>query len=41
VFVGGVVVEDDMNDLARRSVGLDGVEEANELLVAVSTPFES
>src|SRR5580765_8759339 len=36
VFMGGVVVEDDMNHLAGRHLGLDRVEEANELLVAVA-----
>ena len=36
VLVGGVVVEDHVNQLAGRHGGLDGVEEAHELLVAVS-----
>jgi hypothetical protein len=30
-----IVVEDDMNDLADRRLRLDGVEEADELLMAV------
>ena len=36
VLVGGVVVEDDVDDLAGRHLGLDGVEEADELLVPVA-----
>ena len=36
VFVCGVVVEDDVNYLAGRHLGLDGIEEANELLMAVA-----
>ena len=36
VLVGGVVVEDDMNDLSDRHLGLDGVEEADELLMPVA-----
>ena len=35
-LVGGVVVEDHMDALAGRDIGLDGVEEADELLVAVA-----
>ena len=35
MLVGGIVVEDDVNDLADRRLGLDGVEEADELLMAV------
>ncbi len=35
VFVGGVVVEDDVDGLAGRNLRLDGVEEANELLMAM------
>ena len=35
MLVGGVVVEDHMDALAGRDIGLDGVEEADELLVAV------
>jgi hypothetical protein len=31
--VGAVVVEDHVNDLADRRLGLDGVEEPDELLV--------
>ena len=36
VLVGGVVVEDDVDDLAGRDVGVDRIEEANELLMAVA-----
>ena len=36
VLVGGVVVEDGVDVLAGRHRGLDGVEEADELLVAVA-----
>src|SRR6202034_4316928 len=36
MLVGGVVVEDEVDDLGGRNGGLDGVEEANELLVAVA-----
>jgi hypothetical protein len=36
VLVGGVVVEDEMDELAGRDLRLDGVEEADELLVAVA-----
>ena len=36
VLVGGVVVEDDVDDLAGRHLGLDGVEEADELLMPVA-----
>ena len=36
VLVGGVVVEDDVDGLARRNLGVDGVEEADELLVAMA-----
>ena len=36
LLVGGVVVEDDMDDLAGRHVRFDGVEEADELLVPVA-----
>ena len=36
MLVGGVVVEDHMAALAGRDIGLDGVEEADELLVAVA-----
>ena len=34
-LVGGIVVEDDMDDLADRNLRLDGVEEADELLMAM------
>src|SRR6516162_3154129 len=36
MVVGGVVVDDDVDDLARRHLRLDGVEEADELLMAVA-----
>ena len=36
VLVGGVVVEDDMDDFADRDLRLDGVEKADELLMAVA-----
>ena len=36
MLVGGVVVEDDVDQLAGRDLGLDGVEEADELLMAVA-----
>src|SRR3974390_3289566 len=36
VLVRGVVVEDDMDDLAGGDVGFDRIEEANELLMAVA-----
>ena len=35
MFVGGVVVEDHVDDLAGRHLGVDGIEEADELLMAV------
>ena len=35
VLVGGVVVEDGVHHLAGPDLGLDGVEEADELLMAV------
>ena len=35
MFVGGVVVDDGVDDLAGRDGALDGVEEADELLMAV------
>src|SRR5262249_17288083 len=38
MVVGGVVVDDDVDDLARRHLRLDGVEEADELLMAVARP---
>jgi hypothetical protein len=38
VLVGGVVVEDDVHDLACGDVALQRVEEADELLMAVSWP---
>ena len=34
--MGGVVVEDDVDDLAGRDLCLDGVEEADELLMPVA-----
>src|SRR5680860_1815657 len=36
VLVGGVVVEDDVDELASRDFRLDGVEEADELLMAMA-----
>ncbi len=36
VLVGRVIVEDDMDDLAGRDVPLKGVEETNELLMAMA-----
>ena len=36
VLVGGVVVEDDVDHLAGRHLGLDRVEEADELLMAMA-----
>jgi hypothetical protein len=36
VLVGGVVVEDDVNDLADRNLGLDGIEKADEFLMPVT-----
>ena len=35
LFVGGIVVDDCVDDLSGRHGALDGVEEANELLVAM------
>jgi hypothetical protein len=32
LFVGGIVVDDGVNDFSGRHGALDGVEEANELL---------
>src|SRR3954471_16061284 len=36
LLVGGVVVEDDVDDLANRDLCLDGIEEADELLMPVA-----
>ena len=36
MLVGGVVVEDDMDDLADRDRGLNGIEEADEILMPVA-----
>jgi len=36
MFVGGVVVEDDVEELARRDLALDGIEKADEFDVAVA-----
>jgi hypothetical protein len=36
VLVGGVVIEDDTDHLAGRQRPLDGVQKANELLIAVA-----
>jgi hypothetical protein len=35
VLVGGIVVEDDVNDLAGRDLAFDGVQETDKLLVSV------
>jgi hypothetical protein len=34
--VGGVIIEDNADDLAGRNVGFDRIEKTNELLVAVT-----
>jgi hypothetical protein len=34
--MGGVIVEDDVDGFSRRHFGVDGVEEADELLMAVA-----
>ena len=36
MFVGGVVVEDDMDQLVSRNLALDGIEKADEFDVAVA-----
>src|SRR5271165_257620 len=36
MLVRGVIVEDDVNDLSDRDFGLDGIEEADELLMPVA-----
>ena len=36
MFVGGVVVEDDMDQLASRDLALDGIEKADEFLMAMA-----
>ena len=36
LLVRGVVVEDDVDGLVGRQLGLDGVQEANELLVPMA-----
>src|SRR5262245_65867004 len=36
MFVSGVVVDDGMDSLSLRHLGLDGVEEPNELLMAMA-----
>ena len=36
MLVGGVVVQDHVDQLARRNLALDGVEEADELLVSMT-----
>lgn len=36
VFVSGIIVENGVDDLARRNLGLDGIEEADEFLMAVT-----
>ena len=39
LFVGGIVVDDGVDDFSGRYGALDGVEEANELLLAM--PFHA
>ena len=41
VLVGGVVVEDDMDGFVRRHFGADGVEEADEFLMAMTLHVEA
>jgi hypothetical protein len=36
MLVGGVIVDNDVDDLAGRDLGFDGVEEADELLMPVA-----
>jgi hypothetical protein len=36
MLVGGIVVEDDVDELASRDLALDGIEEANEFEMAVA-----
>src|SRR5712664_2513926 len=36
MFVGRVIVEDDMNDLSGRNLGFDGIKEADEFLMPVA-----
>ena len=36
VFVGGIVVEDDVDELASRDLALDGIEKANKFEMAVA-----
>jgi hypothetical protein len=36
MFVGGVVVEDNVNHLASRHLGLYGIQETNELLMTMA-----
>ena len=36
VFVGGIVVEDDVDELASRDLALDGIEKANKFAMAVA-----
>ena len=36
MLVGCVIVDDDVDDLAGRHLGLDGIEEADELLMAMA-----
>jgi hypothetical protein len=38
MLVGGVVVDDDMDDLAGGDLGFDGVEKADELLMPTRSP---
>ena len=36
MFMGGIIVDNGVDDFARRDLGLDGVEEADELLVTMA-----
>ena len=36
VLLGGVIVEDDVDDLAGRDFGFNGIEKTDELLMAVA-----
>jgi len=38
MFVGCIIVEDDVNDFSGRYLGIDGIQEANELLMPVTLP---
>ncbi len=43
IFVGGIIIQDDRNDLAGRNRSLGGVEEANKLLMPMTlhAPFKT